>query len=384
MADEGKIGTPTKTSGGGNSNPESPTTARPLDFDDEPQEIGVTSTETEVPPPKPPRPLTPRQQAENTLKEAFPTVDAAVIKAVLTASDYNIERSFHALLGMTDPKAQEDLPPPKPPRPSYPATSTTQKQLEEDESASARRGEGTWRGSRPRQDDYEEEREYNFFEDDLPVIRENIRKGFLETQSKVNAWVQNFKKKLEGDDDEPRSSGGYGQGYGEGYNRPRRSGDSARRSGDRERYDADPQVLSDDFSALELRDAEAAPPRPTRPLANPNLYRTSASSQERRKVAFQQGPPEEIDNLYDAPESTKRTPSTGGKSSKWQPLSTVEPSPVGDNDPFSLGDSEDEGDFKKKDLGVDETDHAKKATSASDLGSSSKDDSKAGDKAAGK
>lgn len=75
---------------------------------------------------------------------------------------------------MTDPKAQEDLPPPKPPRPSYPATSTTQKQLEEDEryarqlaehySASARRGEGTWRGSRPRQDDYEEEREYNFFE----------------------------------------------------------------------------------------------------------------------------------------------------------------------------------------------------------------------------
>lgn len=72
----------------------------------------------------------------------------------------------------------------------------------------------------------------------------------------MNAWVQNFKKKLEGDDDEPRSSGGYGQGYGEGYNRPRRSGDSARRSGDRERYDADPQVLSDDFSALELRDAE--------------------------------------------------------------------------------------------------------------------------------
>lgn len=29
-----------------------------------------------------------------------------------------------------------------------------------------------------------------------------------------------------------------------------------RRSGDRERYDADPQVLGDDFSALELRDSE--------------------------------------------------------------------------------------------------------------------------------
>lgn len=35
----------------------------------------------------------------------------------------------------------------------------------------------------------------------------------------------------------------------------RRSADG-RRSGDRDRYDADPQVLGDDFSALELRDAE--------------------------------------------------------------------------------------------------------------------------------
>lgn len=40
------------------------------------------------------------------------------------------------------------------------------------------------------------------------------------------------------------------------YGRPRRSGDMGRRSGDRERYDADPQVLGDDFSALELRDGE--------------------------------------------------------------------------------------------------------------------------------
>lgn len=32
------------------------------------------------------------------------------------------------------------------------------------------------------------------------------------------------------------------------------------------------------------------------------------------------------------------------KTSKWQPLSAVDPSPIGDNDPFSLGDSEDERD----------------------------------------
>lgn len=94
--------------------------------------------------------------------------------------------------------------------------------------------------------------------DDLPVIRENIRKGFLETQTKVNSWVQNFKKRLDGEDEEPQSSEGYLQSHGETqtYGRPRRSGDSARRSGDRERYDADPQVLGDDFTGLELRDAE--------------------------------------------------------------------------------------------------------------------------------
>lgn len=105
---------PTKASTGLTSpNPESPTTARPLDFDDEFQETGVTSAPSpsapaqpaqptdaaEAAPPKPPRPLSPRQQAENTLKEAFPTVDAAVIKAVLVASDGNVERAFHALLG---------------------------------------------------------------------------------------------------------------------------------------------------------------------------------------------------------------------------------------------------------------------------------------------
>lgn len=50
-------------------------------------------------PPKPPRPVSPRQQAENTLKEAFPSLEASVVKAVLVASNWNVERAFHALLG---------------------------------------------------------------------------------------------------------------------------------------------------------------------------------------------------------------------------------------------------------------------------------------------
>lgn len=87
--------------------PESPTTARPLDFDDEPQESGVIPTPqpagapsnaTEAPPPMPPRPLSPRHEAQNTLTEAFPSVETGVVKAVLVASNWDVERAFHALL----------------------------------------------------------------------------------------------------------------------------------------------------------------------------------------------------------------------------------------------------------------------------------------------
>ncbi|MCJ1315059.1 ubiquitin-binding protein cue5 [Xylographa vitiligo] len=94
--------------------PESPTTARELDFDDEdlstsPRPAKPTTGSNRLPPysaqedaapPQPPRPLSPRQQSENTLKEAFPSIDAAVVKAVLTASGGQLEPAFHALLGM--------------------------------------------------------------------------------------------------------------------------------------------------------------------------------------------------------------------------------------------------------------------------------------------
>jgi hypothetical protein len=42
------------------------------------------------------------------------------------------------------------------------------------------------------------------------------------------------------------------------------------------------------------------------------------------------------------------SPGSTGKTSKWQPLSMVDPSPVAENDPFSLGDSDDERETKDK------------------------------------
>lgn len=97
--------------------------------------------------------MNPLQQAENTLKEAFPAIDSTVIKAVLRASAGNLEPAFNALLGwlpnckterstiayesaeMSDPDAQKDepAPPPQPPRRPTGPTSTAQSQLAADE-----------------------------------------------------------------------------------------------------------------------------------------------------------------------------------------------------------------------------------------------------------
>lgn len=103
-------------------------------------------------------------------------------------------------------------------------------------------------------------------------------------------------------------------------------------------------------------------------MANPDLFKPSpARSQSRgeRRVSFQDGPPEEIEVDYRAsPDNTKKVVSSGGKASKWQPLSTANPDPVTDHDPFSLGDSDDE-ESKKKDTRPDDTDRLKQAAADS-------------------
>lgn len=109
------------------------------------------------------------------------------------------------------------------------------------------------------------------------------------------------------------------------------------------------------------------------------MYKSSQSpSPDRRKVSFQEGPPTEIglashDSPPPAPTSTQASSTPGGKSSKWQPLTTVEPSPIGEQDPFSLGDSDDENEkslkAKAKEHETGAAEHASKETEAGGSGS---------------
>lgn len=111
----------------------------------------------------------------------------------------------------------------------------------------------------------------------------------------------------------------------------------------------------------------------TRPLANPDLFKPTppVPKSDGRKVSFQNGPPEEIDIYRSSPQMGAKDsqPQTSGKPSKWQPLSTIDPSPIGENenDPFSLGDSEDEKELRDrtaagKEMHPEEVERLKKAT----------------------
>lgn len=101
-----------------------------------------------------------------------------------------------------------------------------------------------------------------------------------------------------------------------------------------------------------ITDAVAAPAH--RSSTNPNVYKppppsSSPRPNDGRRVGFKEET-EEI-NMYDSsprvpPKDT--SPASAARASKWQPLSSVDPSPITDNDPFSLGDSEDEKDAKDK------------------------------------
>ncbi|CAK3892659.1 CUE domain-containing 5 [Lecanosticta acicola] len=396
---------------------ESATTREEMDFDDNEQETGTVSPQghetstrppaksssprprvsfqeghEEIPPAKPPRPLSPAQQAENTLIEAFPSIDTKVVKAVLMASNGKVEPAFNALLGMSDPdfKPEEALPaPPQPPRPAMrqqqpmsqlEADEMYARQLAEQYNSGGQRSQNRYNqrepGRRgPNQQTYvdDEDKERSFFDDDLPEIGKNIQQGFLETQKRVNSWITNFKKKIDGEDEEDdlyssseagsrQNTGGlggrknFGPSQSEQMHGIRRSAEQARRSTEAQRYDADPHELGpEEFERLELRDDEAPPPQPprtsSRKSANPDLFKSDVKPP-------QSGPVDEVD-AADRRSSSKDA-SEAEKNKKWQPLTSVAPHPEDDNDPFSLGD-DDEDKEKGDDLRKEDTERLKES-----------------------
>jgi len=249
------------------------------------------------------------------------------------------------------------------------------------------RGEGVPRDPRGRQEQYTREddddyyydsdKEHSFFDDDLPVIKENIRKGFVETQSKFNSWFSDIKKKIDGESPETSPPGtASGSQYARSGTRRAQTGFPDESRGRRSRdlgYDADPRVLGDDFAHLELRDNSGDTPN-RRPKANPNLFQPSPTSKSPggRKVSFEDRPTTINDDDLYRPGSTgparQPSPSTTGK--KWVPLKSVEPAPM---DPFSLGDSDDEKDGLQKEEPLKKEEPAKAVSGPQESGVTKKE-----------
>lgn len=141
---------------------------------------------------------------------------------------------------------------------------------------------------------------------------------------------------------------------------------------EQQRYDSDPHVLDDEeFNRLELRDDEAresttsalqcskanarspAPPQPPRTSSrkptNPDLFKSQPKPP-------QSGPVDEVDA------ADRSADPSSDKNKKWQSLTSVAPNPEEDNDPFSLGDDDED---KTEDLRKEDSERLKEKARAS-------------------
>lgn len=111
------------------------------------------------------------------------------------------------------------------------------------------------------------------------------------------------------------------------------------------RYDADPRVLGDDFSHLNIQDQsrQNVSQRSYRPLANPDLFKsTRFSNNEANAIPPPKPPrPDQQSSLTTPlpPQPQSQLPAGPSPNKKWEPLRPAE-----DRDPFAVGDSDDEED----------------------------------------
>ena len=195
----------------------------------------------------------------------------------------------------------------------------------------------------------------------------------METQKKFNSWIGTLRKRIDGEDEEdlygaPQSSSGQGSGGRQNFGPSQReqmygikkSLETQRRSTEAQRYDADPHELGDDeFERLELRDEEAPPPQPprtsSRKAPNPDLFKAHPKPP-------QSGPVDEVDA---AERTGLAAGQDAGKAKKWQPLTSVAPHAEEDNDPFSLGDDDEEMKEKGEEVRKEDTERLKESASLS-------------------
>ena len=230
--------------------------------------------EEEAPAP-PPRPVSPLTQIKKDLKDAFPNIEEKLITAVLIASQGNPDPAFNALLYISDPSVEAEIPEPAPPVPDKQVN--TQKNTLTDDELLARKlqKEFELEDKRRRAQHHERERrrrrqqsQQEDLEDDdvdeFGQIKESFSQGFEEARSTLNGWVSGIAKKFqEPTDDALQSKESQAQNpklFGA------LGGSSFTKQNKKNTFDEDPRIISNDLhNQINLKDNDEDEQVPTLP-----------------------------------------------------------------------------------------------------------------------
>lgn len=268
--------------------------------------------EIENPPAPPKRPVSPITKLKDELKSAFPDTDDKIITAVLVASQGVLNPAFNALLYLSDPSVEPEIPIVPEPAQNQTASQTIgnnastsederlarqlQKEFEE-ENRRRRRKQQAHKANRNKRPDEQDDSP-----DEFDQIKETFSQGLEEARTTLNGWVSGFAKKfLENENQSKQNPKLFGALGGSSFNTKKTSN-----------FEEDPEIIDNNFNKISLTDNTETPP--------PALPSRKSTQQ-----------PE--------PETTSEHSDAFSQARKWQPLNSDVPV---DSDAFLVTDSEDE------------------------------------------
>ena len=167
-----------------------------------------TEAEEEAPAP-PPRPVSPLTQIKQDLKDAFPNVEEKLVTAVLIASQGNPDPAFNALLYISDPSVEAEIPEPAPPVPSKQVNRPKNTLTDDELLARKLQKEFELEDKRRRAQHHDRERRRRCYQsqpedleddsvDEFGQIKESFSQGFEEARTTLNGWVSGIAEKVPG------------------------------------------------------------------------------------------------------------------------------------------------------------------------------------------
>ncbi|ANZ75866.1 BA75_02181T0 [Komagataella pastoris] len=295
----------------------------------EKKQAPVEAEGEELPPQRPPRPVSPLTQAKQTLKEAFPQFEEKYITAVLVASSGDLDPAFNALLYLSDPTFVPEIPKPQHPKlPTRQSQGGEVSQIESDEKLARRlarqyksssRSSGSTRRESHRKQDAESDDDFfdKFLDKDLPQFTEQLSKNVEGARSKINSWIGGLGKKIDqtasNQGDQPQSKNLFSAF---GNNNPTSRGSSLEKARSDVEQDVE-NVSSNTGIAFSSQD-------PTLDFDAPETRAANETKETKNVSTVEKASPEK---------------------DRWQPLQSADPHPI-DDDTFLVEDSDEEEEAK--------------------------------------